>query len=150
MRELCLRLENLCRIMVEEEQVTTGELLHTLAVMSLMERHFGPGQADELRARHQEIEASVWSSMVEDLLDEIRRGTLPTAPRARALIRRWRGSYKLLMGDDIATDEDLVAMFRADPQTAHEHGLDEKAVAWLHKALLRHSTSKNHSNKEKP
>lgn len=135
LQELCARLENLCRVMAEEEQVTTGELLHTLAVMSLTERHFGPQQAEELRARHREIEASVWSAMVEDLLDEVRRGTLPGAPRARALARRWRGSIKLLMGEDFAANEDLVAIFRAEPQAARDHGLDDETVGWLHEAM---------------
>lgn len=150
LQELCARLENLCRVMAEEQQVSTGELLHTLAVMSLMERHFGPQKADALRARHQEIEASVWNSMVADLLDEIRRGTAPADPRALALTRRWRGSIKLLMGDDLLEEEDLLAMFRADPPAAHGHGLDEEAVAWLHEALDRHSPDQQKNAKEKP
>lgn len=149
LQELCERLENLCRIVADEEQATTGELLHTLAVMSLTERYFGPQKAGALRARHREIEASVWSSMVEDLLDEIRRGTSPTAPRARALARRWRGSMKLLMGDDVAADENLLAMFRAEPQTAHDHGLDEEAVVWLHEAMKPGAPGARSRTKEK-
>ncbi len=139
LHELCERLESLCQVMAQEEHITTGEMLHTLAVMSLLERHFGAHNAPELRARHEEIEASVWSSMVEDLLDEIKHGTLPDTPRARALVRRWRGSLKLMMGDDMMTEKDLVAMFRADPHAAQEHGLDEQAVAWLHEAFQRYS-----------
>ncbi len=150
LQELCARLENLSRVMAEEDQISTGELLHTLAVMSLMERHFGPQRADALRARHQEIEVSVWNSMVADLLDEIRRGTAPTDPRALALTRRWRGSIKLLMGDDLLAEEDLLAMFRADPETAHGHGLDEAAVAWLQEALNHHFPDQQMNDKEKP
>ena len=30
-------------------------------------------------------------------------------------------------------------MFRADPDAAHEHGLDEKAVTWLLEAFQRYS-----------
>lgn len=148
LQELIERLENLCRVMAEEDQVTTGELLHTIAVMSLTDRHFGSPKTGELLSRHQEIEASVWSSMVEDLLDEIRRGTPPESTHARALTRRWRGSIKLLMGDDLMTDEDLVAMFRADPQAAHDHGLDEEAVTWLHRALNHHSPAGNTNPEE--
>ena len=108
--------------------------------MSLIERHFDPQKGDEIRSRHQKVEASVWNSMVEDLLAEIRRGTSPTDRRALALIKRWRGSVKLLMGDDLIEDADLLAMFRADPQSAHGHGLDEKSVVWLDRAFSHHST----------
>lgn len=150
LQELCERLENLCGAMADEEQVSTGELLHTLAVMSLMERHFDPQKADELRNRHRKIEASVWNSMVEDLLAEIRRGTLPTDLRALALTKRWRGSIKLLMGDGVIPDADLMAMFRTDPQSAHSHGLDEDSVAWLDRALSHHSPKNLSSTKGKP
>ena len=149
LQELCERLENLCRVMGSDDQVSTGELLHTLAVMSLIERHFDPQKADELRSRHEKIEASVWNSMVEDLLSEIRRGTSPAGRRALALTKRWRGSIKLLMGDDLIGESDLLAMFRADPLSAHGHGLDEDSVTWLDRALEHHSIDKPLNGKDK-
>jgi DNA-binding transcriptional MerR regulator len=130
-QELDRRLTGLRRAVASDRTVTTEEVLHTLAVMTFVDRHFDLDRAEAIGQRHQEIEASVWRAMVNDLMAEIARGVEPTDPSAIAVLERWEGTVSLLTRDATVTHRELLTMLCADEEIAHAHGLEADAVAWL-------------------
>lgn len=106
-RRLCERLEAIAASLDRAEEVSAGDLLRTIEMMTMYERYYTPEQLEELKQRREtvgeerirEVEAE-WPRLIAEVRAEMGRGTDPADPRVQELARRWMGLAREFTGGD--------------------------------------------------
>ncbi len=106
-QRLCERLEAVAERLDRAEEVSAGEFLRTIEMMTMYEKYYTPEQLEALErrretvgeARIREVEAE-WPRLIAEVRAAMRQGTDPADPRVQALARRWAGLVREFTGGD--------------------------------------------------
>jgi DNA-binding transcriptional MerR regulator len=136
------RLERILRHIDNGEELLGGELLQTMEMMTMIEKHFTPEQLEALAARREALGADAireaeeeWPRLIAQVREEMQKGTDPASPVVQELAARWKALVQAFSGGDIGIESSLGKMFKAEPQMAADQGLDPEIFQYVGRAL---------------
>jgi len=131
-RKLCERLEALAEHFRTAEEVSAGELLYTIEVMTMFEKYYTPEQLAQFEARARQVGQEAidqapqqWSDLFAAVTAEMEAGTDPADPKAQELAKRWLALVTLCTGGDPGIFNSLRSMYENE---ANVMGTDTKAM----------------------
>jgi DNA-binding transcriptional MerR regulator len=141
-RQLASRLEDIAKRLRQAETPSAEELMKTIEVMTMFEKYFSQDQLETLRQRREtlgeerirEVEEE-WPRLIAAVREEMEKGTDPQSPRMRELAKRWRELVAEFSGGDAAIEQSVSTMYRENPQTQQQFGLDPAIFAYVAKAM---------------
>ncbi len=125
---LCARLEALAEGLRSAGEVSVEAFLHTIEVISMVEKYYTPEQLEELKERRQtlgeerirQVEAE-WPELMAQVRAEMDKGTDPADERVQELARRWMGLINEFTGGNPGIEQSLRTMYR---QESTVHGME--------------------------
>lgn len=125
---LCARLEALAEGLRSAGEVSVEALLHTIEVISMVEKYYTPEQLEELKERRRtlgeerirQVEAE-WPELMAQVRAEMDKGTDPADERVQDLARRWMGLINEFTGGNPGIEQSLRTMYR---QESTIHGME--------------------------
>ncbi len=125
---LCARLEALAEGLRSAGEVSVEAFLHTIEVISMVEKYYTPEQLEELKERRQtlgeerirQVEAE-WPELMAQVRAEMDKGTDPADERVQGLARRWMGLINEFTGGNPWIEHSLRTMYR---QESTIHGME--------------------------
>ena len=141
-RTLCERLEAIGAWLSSAEEVSVEELIHTMEVMSMVEKYYTPEQLAEIKERGRrlgeervrQVEAE-WPELMAQVRAEMEQGTDPASERVQALARRWMALVEEFTGGNADIEKSLRTMCEQEPAVRERAGLDPQIVAYISKAM---------------
>lgn len=110
--------ERLVRVL---EAPTSGELMATIEVMTMIEKHYTSEQLAALEERREQLGPPAmekaqndWAELIAAVEREYEAGTDPTEPRVRELAARWQGMVEQFTDGDPGIRESLDRMYREE------------------------------------
>jgi DNA-binding transcriptional MerR regulator len=141
-RQLAARLEQIAERLRAAETPSAEELMKTIEGMTMFEKYFSEEQREALRKRREEFgEVHVheveqeWPRLIAAVREEMAKGTDPQSPRVRELAKRWQELIAEFSGGDRAVEQSVATMYRENPQTQQQFGLDPELFAYIGKAM---------------
>ncbi len=125
---LCARLEALAEGLRSAGEVSVEAFLHTIEVISMVEKYYTPEQLEELKERRRtlgeerirQVEAE-WPELMAQVRAEMDKGTDPADERVQDLARRWMGLINEFTGGNPGIEQSLRTMYR---QESTIHGME--------------------------
>ncbi len=141
LRHLEDRLERVLSLLGEGSRVPPEELLETLEMMTMFEKHYTPEQLEALAARRealgpqaiQEVQAE-WPRLIARVREEMEKETDPASPQVQILARQWKKLIHAFTGGDSGMEASLRGMYTSEPEMARQHGLDPGLFDYLNRA----------------
>lgn len=130
------RLLTVTRSLRAGDEATVEELMTTLEMMTMVEKHYTPDQLKWLAERRaaigderiKEVEAA-WPVLIDEVLAAIDDGVEPDEPRALALADRWRGLVAEFTGGNAAIEGAVQRVWEQDgEQVAQQHGMNPRMM----------------------
>jgi len=123
-------------------EITDEDLLRTMEMMIMFEKHYTPEQLESLRARQealgpkgiQEAQAE-WPKLIAAVRDAMDRGMEPTSDEVLGLATRWSELIQAFTGGDKGIETSLGTMYRAEPQMAASQGMDPGLFQYIGAAM---------------
>lgn len=140
------RLRGIAEQIRSGESETTSELLDTLEIMMMVERHYTPEQLDWLAQRSEEVgedrikqvEAE-WTRLIDEVAAAIDAGIPANDPRAGTLAERWMGLVAEFSGGDRGIESAVQRVWDEDgDRLIEQHGLNPRMMecsAYVNEAL---------------
>ena len=121
------------------EAPTSGELMATIEVMTMIEKHYTPQQLATLEQRRAALgpegmakAQNDWAELVAAVEREYEAGTDPAEPRVRELAARWQGMVDQFTGGDPGIRESLDRMYRQEGVEKASRGMVKpELIAYL-------------------
>ena len=136
------RLERTLGLLRKRSEVPQEELMRTMEMMTLMEKHFSPRELEFLRTRAESlgperIQAAQeeWPLLIQRMKGEMEEGTDPSHPRVGELARRWRSLIQAFSGGNQKVESSLAGMYRGEPGLARGQGLSGELFQYVARAL---------------
>jgi len=127
-QNLCTRLERVVEQLNETGEVSVDEFMHTLEVMSMVEKYYTPEQMAEINERAQTLgeerirQAEMeWTQLLEQVRTEMSKGTDPQSEQVRQLAQRWMQLVNEFTGGNPGIERSLRTMYQ---QETTIHGMD--------------------------
>jgi DNA-binding transcriptional MerR regulator len=141
-RTLCERLEAIGAWLSSTEEVSVEELIHTMEVMSMVEKYYTPEQLAEIKERGRrlgeerirQVEAE-WPELIAQVRAEMEQGTDPASERVQALARRWMALVEEFTGGNPEIEKSLRTMYEQEPEVRERAGIDPRMFAYIGKAM---------------
>jgi hypothetical protein len=142
-RALHDRLSRIADRIREAGTIPAEELIRTMELMTMFEKHYTPEQLEELAQRAKqigperikEVEAE-WPKLMEEVRREMENGTDPSDPRVQVLARRWKGLVEEFTGGNPGIAASLNRMYESESNVA---GIDTGPIremgAYIQRAL---------------
>lgn len=142
-RSLCERLEAIEARLSAREDVSVDAFLHSMEVMSMVEKYYTPAQLAEIEERGQhlgeerirQVEAE-WPELMAQVRVEMDRGADPASERVQGLAKRWMALVEEFTGGNPGIEQSLRTMYQQE-QTIH--GMDtaslREMMAYIGKAM---------------
>jgi MerR family transcriptional regulator, thiopeptide resistance regulator len=132
------RLRRLMAALERDDGPPGEELIDTIEVMTMHERHYSPEQlaylsarADELGPEGMERVQREWAELLDEVRREMEAGTDPAHPRAQELGARWAALLEQFTGGDPGIGEALVRMYKEEGVEAASQGaVDPEVMAY--------------------
>ena len=129
-RRLCERLEAIAGRLRAAETVSADEFLHTIEVMTMMDRYYTPEQQEYLKKRAEEMGPDAvrqgsedWAVLIAQVRAEMDKGTDPAAPEVQALAKRWMELINAFTGGDPGIAQSVKRLWQEQGDTlAAQHG----------------------------
>jgi MerR family transcriptional regulator, thiopeptide resistance regulator len=93
---LCQKLEAIAARLSAAGEVSADEFLHTIEVMTMMDKYYTPEQQQWLKQRAEQIgpehiqqSSDDWADLIALVRAEMENGTDPASPQVQALAQRW-------------------------------------------------------------
>ncbi len=153
-RKLCERLEALAEHFRTVEEVSADEFLHTIEVMTMIEKlsqqvqkYYTPEQLAQLeaRAKAKEVPQEVidqapqqWEDLFAAVTAEMEAGTDPADPKVQELAKRWLALVTLFTGGDSGIFKSLRNMYENEDNVM---GTDTKALRLKMEYILKAATA---------
>lgn len=125
-QQLCARLEDTAATLrAGTPEVPVEQLIDTIEVMTMIDRHYTPEQREQLARRRellgdhriQEAQAE-WAELIDEVRSAMASGTDPRSLTGRRLARRWNGLVGEFTGGDPGIERSLRSIYQAAPQPA--------------------------------
>jgi DNA-binding transcriptional MerR regulator len=143
-RRLMSRLERMALWLREEEEVSTDEFFKTIEEMTMFEKYMTEEQLETIRKRGETIgperieEAQQeWPRLIEEVRQEMQRGTDVHSPRVQALAQRWMALVNEFTGGDAGIERSVATMYRTEPGAAERFGFDTKVWEYIRQAMKK-------------
>lgn len=145
-RESLSRLEGRLDWMLEQlkakQHLTEENLLQTMELMAMIDKHYTPGQLDTLKKREEALGPDAiqaaqeeWPRLIASLRAAMDRGDDPSAPEVQRLASRWKELVEAFSGGDPGIESSLAKMYREEPGAAAKQGLDPGLFQYVGAAL---------------
>ena len=135
------RLEKILGLLRDQGNVPEEELMKTMEMMTMIERHFAPEQMELLKAQGSSLgpgairEAQMeWPRLIGRMTEEMEKGTDPTSPEVQKLTARWQALIRAFSGGDKGIEASLAGMYQAEPGMAAGQGLKRELFEYLGRA----------------
>lgn len=136
------RLDLLLSRLSDGSAVTDEELLETMEMMTMIEKHFTPEQLAELKKREEALgpdairEAQeAWPRLIAAVKEEMAKGTDPSSDAVQALAKEWTGLIQAFSGGNPGIESSLAGMYKAEPDMAARQGLDPALFQYIGAAI---------------
>ncbi|HEY0410098.1 MAG TPA: MerR family transcriptional regulator [Candidatus Dormibacteraeota bacterium] len=123
---LCTRLERSAAALdAGAAEPPVDQLIHTIEVMTMIDRHYTPEQREQLVRRRellgdqriQDAQAE-WAELIDELRSALARGTDPHSTTGQRLAQRWNGLVGEFTGGDPGIERSLRSIYQEEPQPA--------------------------------
>jgi DNA-binding transcriptional MerR regulator len=130
-RRLCERLEALADHLRAAGTVSADEFLHTIEVMTMMDRYYTPEQQEALKKRAEAMGPDAirksqedWAELMAQVRAEMDRGTDPASPQVQALAKRWMELVNAFTGGDAGIGQSVKRLWQEQGDTiVAQHGM---------------------------
>jgi len=136
------RLERALNLLRDQGKVPEEELLKTMEMMTMIEKHFTSHQLDFLNARKSSLREETiqkaqleWPRLISRMKEEMEGGTNPAAPEVQKLAAQWQALIHAFTGGDKGIEASLAGMYQAEPGMAEGQGLTNDLFEYLGRAL---------------
>lgn len=149
-QQLIGRLEEIATRYRAAASVTADDLIHTIHLTTMFEKHYTPEQLDALKQRREavgekrirEVEQHAWPELWNDFRKQLDAGTPPDDPATEPLVRRAEALIAEFTGDDAGIRRSLGSAVRENRQAAYSTwGIDEALGAYYAEAMAAHGAS---------
>jgi hypothetical protein len=120
------------------EAPTSGELMATIEVMTMIEKHYTSEQLATLEQRREQLgpermqkAQNDWAELIAAVEREYEAGTDPADPRVRELATRWQDLVEQFTGGDAGIRDSLDRMYR-------EHGVGRASRGMVKPELMEY------------
>ncbi len=112
------------------------ELINTIEVMTMIDRHYSPEQREQLIRRRellgerriQDAQAE-WAELIDEVRSAMARGTDPQSSTGQRLAQRWNGLVGEFTGGDPGIELSLRSIYQEEPQpTVASIGVDHREL----------------------
>ena len=138
-RELVSRLESLLARLESQGEAPVDELVRTLEMMTMFEKHYTPEQLEQLKARRELVgEERIkqvqqeWNELFARYREGMEKGADPSSESVQALARKSRSLILEFTGGDPGIEQSLRNMYRQEggPNILQGHGCDVDNGLW--------------------
>lgn len=134
-------LEGLAARLRAQEDVSAQTFLHTIEVMTMVEKYYSKQQLSELEERRRllgeerirQVEAE-WPELIAQVRAAMEKSSDPASDEVQRLARRWNDLVREFTGGDPEIHRALNTMYKEEPAMARQNGLDPELFAYLAKA----------------
>jgi DNA-binding transcriptional MerR regulator len=138
---LLRRLEALSARVRGAEGAPAEDLMETLEMITMYEKHFTAEQLRQIEERGREVGAEriaeveqEWPKLIAEVRSAMERGVEPTSPEAQALAARWMGLVEEFTGGDAGIARSVSNVYRDEPKASERSGLEPAMMEWIGKA----------------
>ncbi len=117
------------------------DLMETLEMIAMYEKHFTPEQLRQIEQRGQELGAgriaeveAEWPKLIAEVRSAMERGVEATSAEGQALAARWMGLVAEFTGGDAGIARSVSELYRDEPAVRQRSGLDPAIMEWIGKA----------------
>jgi DNA-binding transcriptional MerR regulator len=142
LRELGGRLDQMLELLESNRVVGDDELLKTMEVMTMIEKHYTREQLEALEERKKALGPEAirtveeeWPRLIARVKEEMEKGTDPTSPAILVLARRWKELVEAFSGGDRGIETSLSTMYREEPDMARQQGFDPALFGYIGAAM---------------
>jgi DNA-binding transcriptional MerR regulator len=144
------RLRSLTLALQAGESMSVDQLLETLEMMTMVEKHYTPEQLEWLALRRGEVgeerikqvEAE-WPRLIDEVVAAIDAGVSPNDPRAKALAERWMGLVREFSGGNLEIEGAVQRVWEQEGEhIVQQHGMNPRMMEcaeFVNKALASSS-----------
>jgi len=143
-RRLMARLERMSVWLRADEEVSVDEFFKTIEEMTMFEKYMTEEQLETLRKRGETIGAEriqevqqEWPRLIEEVRQEMQRGTDAHSPRVQALAQRWMALVGEFSGGDAGIEKSVATMYQNEPGSAERFGFDTKVWEYIRSAMRK-------------
>jgi MerR family transcriptional regulator, thiopeptide resistance regulator len=144
-RQLCDRLEAIAWGLQRAEEPSVTDLLQTMEVMNMVEKHYTAEQLEWLKERRhivgeeriRDVEAE-WPILIAEIRDAMEAGTDPADSHVQALAKRWMGLVREFTGGDPGIEKSLRTMYETKSAQDIHPSMDPRMfeyMAYINKAI---------------
>jgi DNA-binding transcriptional MerR regulator len=141
-RQLLGRLESIAEQLRAAETPTADEMMRTIEAMTMFEKYFTEEQRQTLKERGDKLGPEAikaveqeWPRLIAAVREEMQKGTDPRSERVRELAKRWRELLDAFSGGDREMEASAAKMYREEPQTAQQYGVDPEIFRYIGEAM---------------
>lgn len=141
-RQLLGRLESIAEQLRAAKTPTADEMMRTIEAMTMFEKYFTEDQRQTLKERSDKLGPEAikaveeeWPRLIAAVREEMNKGTDPRSERVRELAKRWRELLNAFSGGDRQMEASAAKMYREEPQTAQQYGLDQEIFKYIGEAM---------------
>ena len=141
-RQLLGRLESIAEQLRAAQTPTADEMMRTIEAMTMFAKYFTEEQRQTLKERGDKLGPEAikaveeeWPRLIAAVREEMNKGTDPRSERVRELAKRWRELLNAFSGGDRQMETSAAKMYREEPQTAQQYGLDQEIFKYIGEAM---------------
>ncbi|MEA2239307.1 MAG: MerR family transcriptional regulator, thiopeptide resistance regulator [Thermoanaerobaculia bacterium] len=141
-QRLRARLESIAARYGAAEAVSAEEFIQAIEAMTIMEKYYTKEQLEELEQRKGVLGADAikaveqeWPQLLAKVRTEMENNTDPADPRVQALAKRWMELLQAFSGGNREIEKSAANMYRSEPATAQQYGVDPKMFPYIQKAI---------------
>ena len=141
-RQLLGRLESIAGQLRAAQTPTADEMMRTIEAMTMFEKYFTEEQRQTLKERGDKLGPEAikaveeeWPRLIAAVREEMNKGTDPRSERVRELAKRWRELLNAFSGGNRQMEASAAKMYREEPQTAQQYGLDQEIFRYIGEAM---------------
>ena len=142
LRDLESQLDRVLEVIADGGTLSEEDLLRTMEMMTMIEKHFSPEQLEALKKREEALGPEAiqsaqeeWPRLIASVREEMEKGTDPRSEAVQALAKRWGALIQAFSGGDSQIETSLAGMYQAEPDVAASQGLDPALFQYIGAAL---------------
>ncbi len=143
-QQLVDRLEGIAAHVRAAQPIAVDDLLHTIHLTTMFDKHYSPEQLKQLKQRREEVgenrirevEQHAWPSLWAAFREQLEAGTPPDAPEVQALARRAEALIAEFTGGDPSIRQSLENAAQEQPRERRRAwGIDEALGTYYAEAM---------------
>jgi len=122
--------------------VTEDDLINTMEMTTMIEKHFSPEQLETLKERSEALGPEAiqaaqeeWPRLIASVREAMEKGADPRSEEVQALAKRWDALIQAFSGGDSGIEASLGNMYQAEPDAAARQGMDQALFQYIGAAM---------------